>query len=134
MADRCVKCGSGDTNAGFNTYKCLTCGATSNYDGTEGKSGRDQSTRDALAARDGDYTVPSVVGNYADLQRLGGQLAPESGGVADAFAIPPGVSQEEAEASARSGDDDGTEDTAPKSKSTSASGASAGTQTKAKAQ
>lgn len=33
----------------------------------------------------------NLVGNFADLQRLGGMQAPKSGGIAEAFELPPDV-------------------------------------------
>lgn len=36
----------------------------------------------------------NLVGNFADLQRLGGMQATETGGTADAFALPADVSPE----------------------------------------
>jgi hypothetical protein len=37
----------------------------------------------------------NIVGNFADLQRLGGAQVSESGGIADAFVEPPGPAGEE---------------------------------------
>lgn len=42
----------------------------------------------------------NLVGNYADLQRLGGQQASESGGIADAFVMPEGGVEAEVSAAA----------------------------------
>jgi hypothetical protein len=42
----------------------------------------------------------NIVGNFADLQRLGGALVGETGGIADAFVAPPEPASAAAEASA----------------------------------
>lgn len=119
MALKCPTCGSTSTQVNLDRYQCIDCGAEAHFDGTVAVAGPNADTRavleKALAPRE-----TNVVGNIADLQRLGGQQAPKSGGIADAFALPPGVTQDQAEASAA--------DT-----STSAAGESTGTQTKAKA-
>lgn len=74
---KCPNCGSMDTAAsiGDNT-NCLNCGKTFNSAG-DLVQGPDQQTKDIAQARlEKDYE-PNVVGNYADLQRLGGQNAPK---------------------------------------------------------
>lgn len=62
-------------------------------------SGMDEATADAkLHAVQPPAT--SLVGNFADLQRLGGAQVNETGGIADAFQPPPAPPTAAAEASA----------------------------------
>ena len=126
MALKCPTCGSTSTQVNLDRYQCIDCGAEAHFDGTVAESGPNADTRKvlerSLAPRE-----TNIVGNLADLQRLGGQQAPKSGGIADAFPLPPGVTQEQAEASAEGYESD------ESTTSTSAARASTGTQTKAKA-
>lgn len=62
-------------------------------------AGMDETTVDAKLGSVRPPT-PSLVGNFADLQRLGGAQVGESGGIADAFVPPPDPPSEAAVASA----------------------------------
>lgn len=54
-------------------------------------NGVDEVTAEALVAGARPNNGGSVVGNLADLQRLGADQAARSGGIADAFVEPPGA-------------------------------------------
>lgn len=85
-----VKCPDGhvDTAAGVgDTYHCLTCGKAFNSEG-EFVSGPDQNTKDIIMARLADKQ-PHVVGNLADLNRLGAEKAPDPS--EPEFVLPPGA-------------------------------------------
>lgn len=87
MAVKCPVCGGADTAAALDNSHCLTCGAIFNA-GKKVEPGLGQSTRDALEAR----LAPrqhNVIGNYADVQRLGAQKAPDPS--EPAFAMPAGA-------------------------------------------
>lgn len=89
MATNCPTCGSADTQASLaDLNDCVSCGATFNSSGEAVGGGPDADTRAAILARL-EPKVPSIVGNYADLQRLGAENAPKKG--EPAFTMPPGT-------------------------------------------
>lgn len=59
-------------------------------------TGMDEATVDAKLHAAQPSGLPSLVGNFADLQRLGGMLVGETGDIADAIKPPAGISVEEA--------------------------------------
>lgn len=97
MALKCPSCGSLSTQALVHNYQCNDCGALATFDGKPAEPGMDDATRAvherALAPRQ-----TNIVGNFADLQRLGGAQATESGTVGDAVKLPAGVTPEQADA------------------------------------
>jgi DNA-directed RNA polymerase subunit RPC12/RpoP len=74
MAYRCANCGSANVQQHAWTYQCLDCGKLSDFEGNVVENGAGASTRDAIERR----LQPRrsvVVGNFADLQRMGAELA-----------------------------------------------------------
>lgn len=89
MAMICPSCGSADSAAGLSdTTQCLQCGALYNSKGEAADRGIDQTTRDVALARLAPRT-DHVVGNLADLQRLGAEKAVDPKD--DNFVLPAGV-------------------------------------------
>lgn len=95
MALACPSCGSTDTVSAVQDNQCLGCGKRFDNAGNATEGGLDATTRAAIERRLEPRTT-NVVGNLADLQRLGADQAPRSGGVADAFELPPGVTAAQA--------------------------------------
>lgn len=92
---KCPNCGSVDTAAAVgDVTHCLGCGKAFNGKG-EMVSGPDQNTRDVIMARL-EEKQPHVVGNLADLQRLGAEKAPDP--AEPAFVLPPGAEIVDADA------------------------------------
>lgn len=88
MAVKCPACGSADTAAAIDNSHCLNCGAIINAEGKQVEPGLGQSTRDAIEAQ----LKPrehNVVGNLADVQRLGAIKAPDPS--EPAFQMPAGA-------------------------------------------
>jgi hypothetical protein len=74
MAYKCANCNSSNVQQFAWTYQCLDCGMLSDHDGNVVEAGMGASTREALLKRlEPRRTV--VVGNLADLQRMGAELA-----------------------------------------------------------
>lgn len=90
---KCANCGSRNTQTGIDTFQCLDCGALTNYEGEQVDKGLGATTRDELNARANKTYEPNLVGNIADLQRLGAAKAPDP--KAEEFKLPPGVSGDE---------------------------------------
>lgn len=89
MATKCPNCQSADTQASLaDLNDCVSCGATFNSKGDIVGGGPDADTRAAILARL-EPKEPSIVGNLADLQRLGAENAPKEG--EPAFTMPPGT-------------------------------------------
>lgn len=88
MATKCPACNSTDTQALVNNNQCLNCGRLFDFDGNLTATGMDDATRDAIVSRTEPRTT-NVVGNLADLQRLGAQKVSDS--KESAFQPPPGV-------------------------------------------
>lgn len=79
MAVKCPTCHSADTQAGLQNNQCLRCRTLFDFDGVAVEAGMDASTREALQAR----MAPRqqvVIGNLADLQRWGAEVAVSGGG------------------------------------------------------
>lgn len=93
MAYKCPVCGSTTVshNIGDN-LQCLTCGQLFNSKGDTVDRGPDATTRAVNEARMAPRTT-NLAGNYADLQRLGGEKATDP--KADAFALPAGVDKDD---------------------------------------
>lgn len=77
MAVKCSACGSLSTQAGLDMVQCTDCGARTNFDGTPGRTGIDDTQRELLEAQ----LAPrepgvGVVGNFADLQKAGAPDGP----------------------------------------------------------
>lgn len=89
MATICAHCGSADTQAGLDQIQCTNCGRVSTFGGDKAEAGAGASTREALEARLAPRTTV-VGGNYADLQRMGGEAAVKGKGT-----LPPGVEKED---------------------------------------
>jgi hypothetical protein len=89
MAARCPNCGSNTVshNLGDN-LQCLSCGQLFDSKGDTVERGPDATTRAVNEARMAPRTT-NLAGNYADLQRLGGEKAPDP--KEEAFKLPPGV-------------------------------------------
>jgi hypothetical protein len=74
MAYRCANCNSTNVQQHAWTYQCLDCGRLSDHSGNIVENGMGDSTRAAIQQRlEPRRTV--VVGNLADLQRMGADLA-----------------------------------------------------------
>lgn len=58
------------------------------------EAGMDEQTAEAKLFGARPNAPDNLVGNFADLQRMGGQLAPQEGGIADAFVVPEGAAPE----------------------------------------
>ncbi len=74
MAVKCPRCRSTETQTLIHNNQCLTCGGLFNFDGSEAEPGFSESTRAAVEASLRPRATV-VVGNYADLQRMGAQAA-----------------------------------------------------------
>lgn len=74
MASKCPNCGSTEMQEHAWTRQCLTCGRLSDHDGNMVDVGAGASTREAIEARLRPRETV-VVGNLADLQRMGAELA-----------------------------------------------------------
>lgn len=97
MANRCVNCGSIDTQVGLDMFTCNVCGARSNFDGTPGRTGVDDVQRELLEAQlRGPEPGQGIVGNFADLQKAGNPNHPADT-IAEAAAESPAYQQAEAE-------------------------------------
>lgn len=92
MAMKCPVCSSADTAAGIDNYMCHNCGALFDGNGEKVDKGLGQSTRDELLRRL-EPKQDNVVGNLADLHRLGAMNAADPS--EPAFALPPGVDGED---------------------------------------
>lgn len=89
MAMVCPECGGTDVAAGLSdTTQCLSCAALFDSKGGKVEVGPDQTTRDVAMARLAPRTQ-HVVGNLADLQRLGAEKAVDPKD--DNFVLPAGV-------------------------------------------
>lgn len=96
---KCPNCGSVDTAAGVgDVHHCLGCGKAFDSKG-ELVSGPDQETRDIIMGRLAEKES-HVVGNLADLNRLGAVNAPDP--KEPAFQMPPGAEDAAADSSASS--------------------------------
>lgn len=87
---KCAHCGSGDTQDAVSNVQCLSCGRLTNYDGTPAEAGADASTREAMERR---LTArePVIVGNFADTQRQGADVAAGEGDPSvDGVVVPQG--------------------------------------------
>lgn len=74
MAFACAWCGGTDTQPLLNSNQCSTCGRLTAPDGNKMQGGMDATTREAHESRMAPRE-PSIVGNFADLQRAGGLIA-----------------------------------------------------------
>lgn len=74
MALSCPNCGSPETSTGLQNFQCLTCGKLFDRAGNTVEGGLSESTRTALQARLAPRATV-VVGNIADLQRIGADAA-----------------------------------------------------------
>lgn len=88
VALKCPHCGSADIQHSIgDRAQCVNCGGLLNSKGEAVNRGPDETTRAVMEAR----LAPrrdGLVGNLADLQRLGSQEAPNPKN--DAFNLPPG--------------------------------------------
>ncbi len=75
MAQACAHCGSINTNALADRYQCIDCGELSSYDGGKAEHGPSQEIKDAAQAKLDRGREVALVGNLADLQKLGPTLA-----------------------------------------------------------
>lgn len=93
MALKCPYCGSADVQYTIgDRAQCLNCAGLLNAKGESVDRGPDETTRAVMEAR----LAPrkdGLVGNLADLQRLGGQEAPNPKN--DAFQMPAGTSTDQ---------------------------------------
>lgn len=55
------------------------------------EAGMDEQTADAKLFAARPNSTGNLLGNFADLQRMGGDLAPKTGGIAEAFVVPEGA-------------------------------------------
>ena len=101
MAIKCASCGSVSTQTGIgNNYQCNDCGALTDFSGNVATGGLDQRGREILEEQLAGPQGPHLVGNLADLQRAGAAIATGSGsGLESGVELPPGVTEEAAEAS-----------------------------------
>lgn len=74
MAYQCAACNSTNVQQHAWTYQCLDCGKLSDHEGNVVEVGASASTREAIEARLAPRRTV-VVGNLADLQRMGAELA-----------------------------------------------------------
>lgn len=87
----CPVCKSGDVQTLVHQNQCLSCGSILDASGKLSQAGDDQSTIDAITSRLGPREH-NVVGNLADLQRLGAEVvSPGKTKVDDAFETPRGA-------------------------------------------
>lgn len=71
MALKCPSCRSLSTQALVHHYQCNDCGALATFDGKPADAGPDADTR-AVYEKNLAPRETNIVGNFADLQRLGG--------------------------------------------------------------
>lgn len=88
MAVHCPNCGSVETQAQLANTQCVTCGKSFDGEGNIVEPGIDESRRAFIEAQ----LAPrehNVVGNLADVQRLGAEKAPDP--AEPAFVMPAGA-------------------------------------------
>jgi hypothetical protein len=90
MANICPNCKSGDTQVGIDNTGCLNCGTQFNTQGEAVAAGPGATTRAVLEQRLAPRST-TLVGNLADLQRAGAEVAVNGGSFEDGVAPPPGV-------------------------------------------
>lgn len=89
MAMKCPNCGGADVSTGLrDNYQCVKCGALFDSTGATVANGPDESTRQAILDRLAPRTGGGIVGNLADLQRMGAERAPDP--AEPEFVLPPG--------------------------------------------
>jgi hypothetical protein len=87
----CPVCGGSDIQALVHQNQCINCGTLLDQEGKEAEGGPDQSTLDAITSRLG-RREHNIVGNLADLQRLGAEVvSPGKTDIDGAFPVPPGA-------------------------------------------
>lgn len=92
MAYKCPNCGSSTVSHNLgDSIQCLTCGQLFDSKGDARDVGPDATTRAVMEARLAPRTT-NLAGNYADLQRLGGEKAADP--KEPAFKLPAGVTKE----------------------------------------
>lgn len=87
---KCANCGSTDLGHGLNTARCRSCGLLNDYDGNIVANGPGQDVQDVIA-RHNEPGVPTVVGNQADLQRAGADVATGEGSFETGVVVPDGA-------------------------------------------
>lgn len=90
MSIKCANCGSRDTVDRLDNVQCQNCGTLTGYDGEAKEFGASQEVRDVID-RHNQPGVPTVVGNLADLQRAGADVATGEGTFESAVEVPAGA-------------------------------------------
>jgi len=74
MALKCPSCNSLSTQILVDKYQCNDCAALATFDGKVAEAGPDATTRALYESRLAPRQT-NIVGNFADLQRMGGSLS-----------------------------------------------------------